>query len=144
MTKAGNHRRPPEPHPDAATLAVSVMAVVVAAVLEVLGPGRRLDAWVASLADGFRLEGDARWLHPGFGWGWGVVMTVGVCWAVLHVAGNWRRAVVAVTALVVTLTWVPVLALAGYRAGIAFPLVALLWGCVGSMVYAARHRELDD
>lgn len=138
-----NHHRAPEPHPDAATLAVSVMALVVAAALELLGPGPRLDAWVARLADGFGLEGEPLPLHPACSWAWGILATIGSCWAILHVAGTWRRAVVSVTAVVVTLTWVPVLELAGHRAGLSFPLVALLWGCAGSMVYAARHRELD-
>ena len=57
---------------------------------------------------------------------------------------NWRRSVLWITTLVLTLAWIPVLALAGYRAAITLPLVSLLWCGLWAMIYATRHQEPGD
>jgi len=45
------------------------------------------------------------------------------------------------TTLVLTLAWVPVLALAGYQAEVTMPLLALIWCGLWAMIYATRHQE---
>jgi hypothetical protein len=54
---------------------------------------------------------------------------------------NWRRTVLWVTTLFLTLAWIPVLALAGYKADVTTPLLALVWCGLWSMIYATRHQE---
>lgn len=131
----------PEPHPGAAALAIAVMAVAVAVVLGVTGLGGRLDVLVAEWVKGFGLEGGLRPLEPWICWVWTILMTMGICQAVLHSVRNWRRWVLVGTSLVLTLGWIPVLALAGYAPPVTIPLIALLWGGIGALIYAARHRE---
>ena len=133
-----------EPHPGAASFAVATMAVAVAAALVHLGPLRQLDHSARLLVEGFGLEGEMRPLPPWVEWAWILPVTYGLCWAVLHVPGHWRRIVLSVGVVILTLAWVPVLALAGFAAPVGASMVALVWACVGSLIYAARHRELDE
>jgi len=131
----------PEPHPGLAAMAIAGMALVVAAVLAFLGPvsmfDRLLDAWAAAIG----LEGKPRSLPPWVPWLWTALVTMGLCQVLLHLVGQWRRLVVFASLLLITLAWFPVLALASFRVPLGAPLVALLWGGVGSLVYSARHRE---
>lgn len=131
----------PEPHPGAAAVAIAGMAVAVAAVFSLVGLAPRMDAAVAEGLRRFGLEGELRPLPEGWVWSWTVVATVAVCQAMLHVIGHWRRTVIAVLAILLTLSWVPVLALAAYAASLGPVLVALGWGIGSSMIYAVRHRE---
>lgn len=131
----------PEPHPGAAALAIAVMALVVAAVLLVIGVTGKLDGLVAEASKNFGLDGELRRLGGPVTWTWTVLVTVGLCQAMLHAPGNWRRSVLLVSSLLLTIAWVPVLSLASYAAPVAVPLAALLWGGVGAIIYAVRHRE---
>ncbi|MGE9271607.1 MAG: hypothetical protein ACQKBU_12450 [Verrucomicrobiales bacterium] len=134
----------PEPHPGVAGLAIAVMGLVLAWVLEYLGAltfgDRRLSAWV----NGIGLEGATRMLDPWIPWAWTVVITLGLCQSVLHVRGSWRRVVLTISTVVLTLCWIPVLALAAIHPPVMGALVALLWGGVGSCIYASRHREPEE
>jgi hypothetical protein len=131
----------PEPHPGAAALAIAGMALAVAAVLSMIGVTEKIDVLIAGLASGFGLEGELRKLGGPVVWTWTLLMTIGLCQAMLHAPANWRRAVLLGSSLLLTLTWIPVLSLASYAAPVAVPLAALLWGGVGSEIYAVRHRE---
>ena len=131
----------PEPHPGAAALAIAMMALAVAAVLLMVGITEKIDVAVAGMAKGFGLEGELRKLGGPVTWVWTVLMTNGLCQAMLHAPGNWRRSVLFVSAVLITLAWIPVLSLASYAAPVAVPLAALLWAGVGSEIYAVRHRE---
>jgi hypothetical protein len=118
-----------------------MMALAVAAVLLLIGVTGKADGLVAELTKSFGLEGELRKLSGPVIWTWTVLATVGLCQAMLHAPGNWRRSVLLVSSLLLTLAWIPVLALASYAAPVAVPLSALLWGGVGSTIYAMRHRE---
>jgi hypothetical protein len=138
-----NERPPskPEPHPGVAAMAIAGMALIVAAALALLGPVAVFDRLVNRWADALGLEGPARGLPAWLPWLWTALVTMGLCQVLLHVAGHWRRVVVFVSLLLITLAWCPVLALASFRIPLGAALVAVLWGGIGSMVYAARHRE---
>jgi len=140
-TPARNVPRKPEPHPGIAASAIALMSLAMAAGLDYVGVGAAIDARAGAWAASFGLEGEPRLLEAQWTWGWTVLATFGLCQALLHVVGAWRRWLLAVLATVVTVGWVPVLALAGIEPPIGVPLVALLWAVVASMFYAARHRE---
>ena len=131
----------PEPHPGAAALAIAAMALAVAVVLLLIGVTGKLDTAVAGASSAFGLDGELQKLGGPVTWTWTVLVTVGLCQAMLHAPGNWRRTVLLLSSLILTLSWIPVLALASYAAPVAVPLAALLWGGVGSTIYALRHRE---
>lgn len=133
----------PEPHPGSAGLAIALMGLVLAWALDFLGVLSTVDDALTGWVNGFGLDGGTRVLDPWVPWTWAVVMTVGVCQAVLHVRGLWRRAVLVVSSLVLTACWVPVLALAAFYTPLAGSLVALVWGGASSLIYAERHREPD-
>ncbi|MEM9238241.1 MAG: hypothetical protein AAGB14_15825, partial [Verrucomicrobiota bacterium] len=78
---------------------------------------------------------------PWISWIWTIGMTFGICQAMLHAPRHWRRSVLMVTSLLLTVAWVPVLAMAGFTAPIGVAIIALFWGGVGSIAYAIRHRE---
>ena len=131
----------PEPHPGAAAVAIAGMALAVAGALAFIGLTSRLDVAMGEAVRAFGLTGELRALPAWWAWGWTVLATVLVCQAMLHVVGHWRRTVVAVLAVLLTVTWVPVLALAAYLPPVGAALVALAWAIGGSMIYAVRHRE---
>jgi hypothetical protein len=131
----------PPAHPGAAVLAIGGMSVVLAAVLEVLGFSRRFDGVVAGWMAGSGLGGDFRVLPVVVPWLWTVPMGFGLAAAMLGSRLAWRRAVLWGSTLFLTLSWIPVLALAGFRAPVTMPLLALVWCGLWSMIYAARHQE---
>lgn len=133
----------PAPHPAFATLAISAMALVVAAMLEVLGLLQAVDGAVADHATGVVPEDTLT--APGriWVWSWTVVITTGVAWSVLHARFPWQRWVIIVSALVLTLGWWPVLVLMGVAPALAVPMIAYLWVVVAAMIYAGRHASPD-
>jgi len=64
----------------------------------------------------------------------------GIVWVILESPGTWRRMVLWVTALVLTVAMVPVLVLGGWWLLPGMPVVAVIWSGVCAMVYAGRHR----
>lgn len=131
----------PPAHPGAAVLAIGGMSLALAAALEVLGFSRRLDGALAGWIDGSGLGGEFRELPGAVAWCWTVPLAFGLAAGMLGSRLHWRRAVLWVTTLFLTLAWIPVLALAGYRAACGMPLLALAWCGLWSMIYAARHQE---
>lgn len=138
-----NSPKPPA-HPGAAVLAIAGMSLVLAAALEVLGLSDRIDGVVARWIAGTGLGGHFKVL-PGYApWLWAVPLVFGLAAGMLGSRLNWRRGVLWATTLVLTLGWVPVLALAGYVAAITMPVIALAWCGLWSMIYATRHQEPED
>ncbi|MBK1827136.1 hypothetical protein [Haloferula rosea] len=133
----------PEPHPGIAGLAIAMMGLVLAWMLDYLGVLKPVDHALMGWVNGFGLDGANRVLDGWVPWSWAGLMTVGVCQAVVHVRGMWRRLIIVVSAMVLTLTWIPVLALAAFHTPLTGSMIALIWGGVGSLVYAERHREPD-
>lgn len=122
-------------------MAIAVMAMVVAGVLQVIGVTAKFDAMLLEVSKSFGLEGELRLLGGPLTWTWTVITTVGLCQAMLHAPENWRRLVLFLSALLLTLAWIPVLALASYATPVTVPFIALLWAGLGSEIYAVRHRE---
>lgn len=131
----------PDPHPGTAALAIALMALAVAGVVQLTGLGAGIDGWLLGRLAGLGLDGDFRALPVAAVWGWTTLLVLGLTQALLHVVGHWRRWLLSALALGLTLGWVPVLVLAAYEAPVAVPLLALLWAVGGSMIYAVRHRE---
>ncbi|GAA5483775.1 hypothetical protein [Haloferula sargassicola] len=131
----------PDPHPGVAAAAISLMAMAVAGVLELIG---LTSAWDRALLERMKsvgLEGGVAPLEAWIGWLWAAVVIVLSTWVLLHVRGGWRRWVLAVSMAVVSLAWIPVMALCGRVPMLSAPAVGVLWALGGSLVYAARHRE---
>ena len=125
-------------------LSIGGMSLVLAIALEVLGFSRKLDGVVAGWLKDSGLGGTFESL-PGYApWLWTAPLVFGLAAGMLGSRFNWRRAVLWATTLVLTLGWVPVLALAGYQATITTPLFALVWCGLWSMIYATRHQEPGD
>lgn len=122
-------------------MAIGAMSLVLAAALEVMGFSNRIDGVVANWISGTGLGGEFRMLPAYAPWIWTVPLVFGLATGMLGSRLNWRRAVLWATTLVLTLGWVPVLALAGYRASITMPVIALAWCGLWSMIYATRHQE---
>lgn len=134
----------PPPHPGAALLAIAGMSLVVALALEIMGFSRTFDAIVSEWISGSGLGGEFRPLPSYAAWLWVVPLVLGLAAGMLGSRENWRRAVLWSTTLALTLAWIPVLALAGYKAAVTMPLGALVWCGLCSMIYATRHQEPGD
>ena len=122
-------------------LAIGGMSLVLAAALELLGFSKKLDALVSHWISGSGLEGEFRVLPDFSIWLWTAPLAFGLAAGMLGSRMNWRRTVLWVTTLFLTLAWIPVLALAGYKAAVTTPLLALVWCGLWSMIYATRHQE---
>lgn len=129
----------PEPHPLVATLAIASMALVVAGVLEFLGPLRALDEVLSRRAGELGVGDDLKPLGAIWVWVWAVPVTVGVAWSVVQLRLPWQRWVIVLSSFVLTLGWLPVLLMLGRMPSVAVAVVALLWASAGSMIYASRH-----
>lgn len=122
-------------------LAIGGMSLVLAAALELLGFSKKLDALVSHWISGSGLEGEFRVLPDFSIWLWTAPLAFGLAAGMLGSRMNWRRTVLWVTTLFLTLAWIPALALAGYKADVTTPLLALVWCGLWSMIYATRHQE---
>jgi hypothetical protein len=134
----------PPAHPLAALLAIGGMSLALAAALELLGFSHRLDVLVAGWVKSTGLGGGFRALPAHAPWLWAVPLVFGLAGAMLGSRRSWRRLVLWATTLLLTLAWIPVLALAGYQAQVTMPLLALIWCGLWAMIYATRHQEPGD
>lgn len=98
------------------------------------GPDAWATAWTARLGDGMR-DVPAMWV---------LLLTVVSAYALpllmLSSPQWWRRVVLWGSLLMVTVAWLPVLALASWKLPPCMPLVALLWSGLCALIYAQRHR----
>lgn len=131
----------PPAHPLAALLSIGGMSLLLGAVVDLLGLSRKIDSTVQGWISSTGLSGEFHPLPTHLPWLWTVPMTVGLTAAMLGSRLTWRRAVLWTTALLLTASWAPVLALAGLEIRTAMPLLALFWCGLWSMIYAARHQE---
>ncbi len=124
-------------------MSISAMALALAVVLEFVAPLRSWDQQLADWVGSLGLGGELRPLAPHWAWLWTALMILGLTQSMLHVRGTWRRWILAVTVFVLTLAWVPILALWSQVPALVAHLIALAWAAIGSMIYAERHREPD-
>lgn len=73
-----------------------------------------------------------------------VLFAFGLAFAILSVAGTWRRVVLWITTAVLVAAWAPVLALAARAPDIAAPFIAVIWSGVCALVYAGNHQMACD
>lgn len=122
----------------APSLMIGTMAVGLSFGMDSLGFWNALDenatAWTSRLGNGMR-DVPAHWV---------LVLTVVSAYALpflmLSTPQSWRRMVLWLSFLFVTLAWLPVLALASWKLPPCMPVVALLWSGLCAFIYAQRHR----
>lgn len=131
----------PAAHPGAAVAAIGGMSLVLAIAVQLMGVTQRIDSVFAGWMANTGLEGKLRDTPELWAWAWTIVAVFGLAAAMLASRRNWRRAVLWISGLVLTLGWVPVLALASYRPAVTMPFVALVWCGLWTMIYATRHQE---
>jgi hypothetical protein len=73
-----------------------------------------------------------------------VLLAFGLTFAILNVAGTWRRVVLWITTMALVAAWAPVLSLAARAPDVAAPLIAVIWSGVCALVYAGNHRMPCD
>ena len=122
-------------------LAIGGMSLVLAVAVQLMGFTRRIDATLAGWMTGTGLEGQPRELPAMWPWAWTVLLVFGLAAGMLAARRDWRRTVLWISVLVLTLGWVPVLALAAYKPSVTMPLVALLWCGLWTTIYAKRHQQ---
>lgn len=127
-----------------AGLAISLMALTVSIVLEGLGfyhgADVALNDWIASIG----LDGPMEAM-PGWGqWGWIGLLVFGLPQAVLHVRHRWQRISLVLGSAVLTLLWIPVLALAAIEVKLGAVCMAWIWVSVGSALHAEKSENLIE
>jgi DMSO/TMAO reductase YedYZ heme-binding membrane subunit len=91
------------------------------------------------------MGGDFRDLPAAWGWLWtALISSFGLAAGMLISRRHWRRTVIWVSVLLLTVCWVPVLGLSGWKVPVALPLMAGIWCGIWAMIYAARHQEPGD
>lgn len=141
-------KKAPHPHaeghvlvPAAAIGALSILLAVGLDVLRILEP---LDRMVSKLMSQGAIHDFPRALPAWSVWLATVVLAFGLPFAILSVAGTWRRLVLWITALVLVAGWAPVLVLAAHFPNIGAPFIATLWSGICALVYAGSHRMACD
>ncbi len=126
-------------HVGFATIAITLMAVGLAAGLEFLGMIDRMNAWIATVMQKPGISAPVHSLNPYLLWIITVMLALSLVAIMLNISGGWRRLVIWFFATIITLFWVPVLLLASYKPEIGLALVGLLWSGCCAMVYTMNH-----
>lgn len=126
-------------HVGFATIAITLMAVGLAAGLEILGMIGLIDRWIATslLKPGFSAPVHA--LNPYTLWTATALLALGLTAVMLNVSSNWRRLLIWVLAFAITSFWAPVLLLASHKPEIGLALVGLFWSGCCAIVYSMNH-----
>ena len=120
------------------SLLIGTMAVGLSVGMDSLGFWNALDeratAWTVRLGDGMR-DAPAHWV---------LILTVASAFLLpflmLSTPQWWRRLVLWMSFLLVTIAWMPVLALASWKLPPCMPVIALLWSGLCALIYAQQHR----
>jgi len=124
-------------HVVAPSLSIGTMSLVLVVGLDLLGVWNPLDtaatAWTARLGDGMRdVPAGVVLLITAIGtYALPLVMLASPQW--------WRRARLWLSALFLTVGWLPVLALASWKLPPCMPVIAVLWSGLCALIYAQRH-----
>ncbi len=127
--------------PAAAIGALSILLAVGLDVLRILEP---VDRMISKLVSQGTIQNFPKALPVWSVWLATVVLAFGLSFAILSVAGTWRRLVLWITSMVLVAGWAPVLALAAHFPDIGAPFIATLWSGVCALVYASSHRMACD
>ena len=127
--------------PAAAIGALSILLAVGLDVMRVLEP---VDRMISKLVSQGAVQSFPKALPAWSVWLVTVVLAFWLPFAILSVAGTWRRLILWITAMVLVAGWAPVLALAAHFPDIGAPFIATLWSGVCALVYAGGHRMASD
>ena len=122
-------------------LAIGLMACTVVLVLDGLGIFVPLDAMLNKRVVAIGLSGSPRVLPDWGHWGWIGLLAFGLPQAILHVTRRWQRLMLMIGALVLTLLWIPVLALASIEVSLGAVIVVWLWASLGSLIVTGKYDE---
>jgi FtsH-binding integral membrane protein len=131
-------------HAGFATIAISLMAIGLSAGLKFLGLIERLDEWIAELVIKPGLSAPVHSLDPYVLWISTAILTASLTAVMLNISASWRRILVWVLSLIITLFWVPVLLIASHKPDIAVALVGLLWAGCCALIYTMNHEIPAD
>ena len=132
-------RQQQEPHIGVATLVSALMAIALAAGLGFLRLMERFDGFLTALMRPLGLSDPSQSLSPWALWSATALLSIFVAAVMLNVAGTWRRLLVWVITLVLTVFWGPVLLLASFKPEIGVAIIAVLWSGFCAMIYATNH-----
>ena len=124
--------------------AIGSLSILLVVGLGVRGMLDRADGWVASAVSQGGAAGYPKALPEWSPWLASVLLAYALTFAMLSVAGTWRRLVLWLTALVLVAAWAPVLFLAARAPEISAPFIAVLWSGVCALAYAANHQMPCD
>ena len=144
VTPKKSQRPRPPGHVLVPAAAIGGLSLVLATGLEALGFLKRLNTEIAAQFSREGLEKFPKHLPNWSIWLAAVGLSFALAAAILGTPGHARRAVLWITAVVLTGAWAPVLSLAAHSPDIAAPWIATLWSGVCAMVYAANHRMTAD
>jgi hypothetical protein len=135
---------PPEGHVLVPAAAIGALSVLLAAGLEVMRILEPVDRMISKLVSQGAVQNFPKALPAWSVWLATVVLAFWLPFAILSVAGTWRRLILWITAMVLVAGWAPVLALAAHFPDIGAPFIATLWSGVCALVYAGGHRMASD
>ncbi len=136
------HKHPA--HVAFATIAITLMAVGLAAGLEFLRIIDRLDAWITALVVKPGFSAPVNSLDSYLRWTVTTLLALSLTAVMLNISGSWRRIFVWVLAVIITSFWIPVLLLASHKPEIGVVMVGLLWAGCCAMVYTMNHEMPAD
>jgi hypothetical protein len=83
-------------------------------------------------------------LDPYLLWMATAILALGLTAVMLNISSSWRRILVWILALIITLFWVPVLLLASHKPDIGVALIGLLWAGCCALIYTINHEMPTD
>jgi hypothetical protein len=134
----------PAGHVRVPAVAIGALSVALVSGLHGLGLLAQFDSWVAGWLMLPGAGGFSKSLPAVVVWAATVFMALGLSFALLSVAGFWRRIILWVSSLAIIAGWGPVLSLAAHAPEIGAPFIAALWSGICALVYSSRHLMAAD
>lgn len=127
------------PHIGIAIAASGLMALGLSAGLVILKLMAGVDALLAGLFIPRGITAPANPLSPWLLWTASALLAFALPAAILNIPSTWRRSLVWIATLTLTLTWGAVLMLAFHKPTIGVAVIAVLWSGFCAMFYAHSH-----
>lgn len=123
---------------------IGALSILLAVGLELLGIMGHLNEAVLKIVSRGKDSVFHHSLPDGIVWSVAVVGGFALPFAMLSVAGAWRRWILWISMFFLTTSWIPVLVLAAYLPKICIPLVSVFWAGMCALIYASRHQMPCD
>ena len=124
--------------------AIGSLSILLAVGLSALGILDQVDLVISHLVSRGKAEEFPKSLPEWSVWLVTLAFAFGLSFAMLSVAGTWRRIVLWITSVVLVAAWAPVLILAAHAPDFGAPFIATLWSGICALVYASKHRMPCD